>query len=133
MKPTEPERDEVRDFHAYLSEHARGQANALTARDLAAALDLGRHGDRRLRQLVHAANDAGLLVVADNGGYFIPSSPGEVDEAVGRLRSQAAQMMDRARRIENLAMQHFYSRQLSLLPSERNSRSTRSDSGVVFR
>jgi hypothetical protein len=115
LKPAEPSTDEVKVFYDFLTEHANGQAHAMTARDLAAELMLGKSGDRRLRQLVHAANEAGLLVVADNAGYFIPLFPSEVDEAVGRLRSQAAEMMERARLIESLSMSKFYSTQTSFL------------------
>ena len=113
-KPADPSAEEIKVFFAFLEERARGKANALPARDLSAYLMLGKNGDRRLRQLVHAANDAGMLVVADNGGYFLPTEPSEVDEAVARLRSQAAEMMERARRIECLASQKFYSTQMSL-------------------
>ena len=115
MKPAQPSTDQVKEFVAYLSRHANGRSNALTARNLTAALKLGANGDRYLRALVHAANDAGHLVVADNCGYFMPAEPSEVDEAIGRLRSQAAEMMERARRIESLSTQKFYSTQLTLL------------------
>ena len=114
MKLTDPHEQDVRDFYAYLTQHAQGRAQAITARDLGAALALGPNGDRALRALVHAANELGLLVVADNTGYFVPASPSEVEEAIGRLRSQATEMLERAKRIENLARQTFTAEQMSL-------------------
>jgi len=114
MKLSDPHEQDVRDFYAYLIQHAQGRAQAITARDLGAALALGPNGDRALRALVHAANELGLLVVADNAGYFVPTSPAEVEEAIGRLRSQATEMLERARRIESLALKTFSPEQMSL-------------------
>jgi len=114
MKLTEPHEQEVRYFYAHLAQHAQGRANAITARDLSAELTLGPNGDRALRALVHAANDLNLLVVADNAGYFVPASPAEVQEAIGRLRSQATEMLERAKRIESLASKTFSPEQIAL-------------------
>lgn len=122
MKTTTPEPNipsvneiQVREFHAHLATHAAGRTNAIPARDLVTALRLGANGDRLLRALAHRATELGLLLCADNSGYFVPSTPQEVEEMVGRLRSQAAEMNERARTIENLSVQHFYSHQMPLI------------------
>lgn len=107
--------DQARTLHDYLTLHASGHKQALPARQLISALGLGRNGDRELRALAHRAADLGLLICADNAGYFIPADPDEVKSMVARLRSQAAEMNERARRIETLAGAHFFSRQMALL------------------
>jgi len=104
----------VRRVFDHLSANARGKGGALPARTISAELELGPNGDRILRAAIHRANEINLLIVADNDGYFVPESMSEVEEAIGRLRSQAAEMMDRARRIEALASQTFYSTQMGL-------------------
>jgi MarR-like DNA-binding transcriptional regulator SgrR of sgrS sRNA len=100
-EPAPVDRDEVARFIGALR---TGRANARTARDLAAYLGCT---DRRLRQLAHAANEMGILVCADNAGYFLPAARTEVDETIGRLRSQSAEMTTRARRLEELANQRW--------------------------
>ena len=108
--------DEVRAFHAYLALHAQGRANAKTARQVANGMRLPPlNADRRLRAWAHAAADQGLLIVADNSGYFLPGDATEIAEAVGRLRAQGNQMLDRARRIEALADRQLRARQASFL------------------
>jgi hypothetical protein len=114
MKPTPPATTDVERFYHFVHTHAHGKANAITARNLGEALSLGASGDRKLRALVHAANESGLLIVADDSGYFEPDTPEECDESVGRLKSQAAEMLERARRIEALKVQHFYSTQMGM-------------------
>ena len=106
---------QVQDFYAYLKAHATGREHALPARALIAPLRLGSNGDRLLRALAHRATEMNLLVCADNSGYFVPLQATEVEEMVGRLRSQAQQMNERARRIESLSAQHFVSTQLPLI------------------
>ena len=81
-----------------------GRANAVTARQLAARYGIS---DRDARALADAAADAGLLVCADNHGYFRPATAAEVDETIGRLASQAARMSRRARIIRALADRAF--------------------------
>lgn len=106
---------QVNDFYAHLANVAAGRPNAIPARLLVATLRLGANGDRVLRALAHRATELGLLLCADNSGYFVPNAPAEVEEMVGRLRSQAAEMNQRAARIESLASTHFYSRQMPLI------------------
>jgi len=114
MKPTPPNTADVNRFYQFVHVHAHGKANAITARVLTESLNLGASGDRKLRALVHAANESGLLIVADDHGYFEPDTPEECDESVGRLMSQAAEMLERARRIEALKVQHFYATQMGM-------------------
>lgn len=114
MKQPAPNPADVDRFYQFIHLHAHGKANAITARVLAQSLGLGDNGDRKLRALVHAANESGLLIVADDHGYFEPDTPEECDESVGRLMSQAAEMIERARRIEALKVQHFYSTQMGM-------------------
>ena len=81
-----------------------GRAHARPARELSQHLSCT---DRRLRQLAHAANEIGILVCADNAGYYLPANREEVDETIGRLRSQSSEMTLRARRLEELANQRW--------------------------
>ena len=91
-------------FIDYLNRMRCGRANAILARDLKRALGFS---DRYCRTLAHEANNLGHLIIADNAGYFMPSSPAEIDECVGRLRSQGHKMLERANRIEKLARRKF--------------------------
>lgn len=94
-------------FIEYLRYRADGRANAIPARDLRYLLHLGPSGDRVLRYLAHEANEQGILVCADNSGYFIPTSPADVEETIRRLHSQGEKMIRRARRLEALAARFF--------------------------
>lgn len=102
--PRDTEPDEIQEFVERIGDIAYGKANARTARTLRATYG---YSDRQLRALVHAANEAGYLIVADNGGYFIPAGEEEVSEAVGRLNAQALEMLARARQIKELAFLRF--------------------------
>ena len=95
---------EMTTFVERLQTAARGRAQALTARQLR---DRWGYSDRALRALVHAANEAGHLIVACDCGYYVPIARGELDEPVRRLRSQALEMMARARQIEELGRLAF--------------------------
>ena len=72
-----------------------GRDNALTGRELAAALGLADsdgellpHWDRHIRALREAAINSGALVCADDRGYFQPASREETDASTGRRRKQ---------------------------------------------
>ena len=95
---------EVTTFLTRLQATTRGRANALTARQLR---ERWGYSDRTLRALVHAANEAGHLVVASDAGYYIPLSTRELDEPVRRLESQALEMLARARQIKELGRMAF--------------------------
>lgn len=101
---TRPNPDDVGEFVAYLTQAARGRGEAKRARELTGRLGFR---DRYLRSLAHEANRAGILVCADNAGYYIPADEAEVGETVGRLRSQAFEMLTRAALLERLAGGRF--------------------------
>lgn len=103
---------DVEVFVDHLRQHAVGRRRALTARAIRARLG---YADRYLRLLAHEATARGLLICADNAGYFVPASEAEVREAVGRLRSQASEMLARAEALERLARERFVAVQPSLL------------------
>ena len=98
-------------FVAHLQAHAVGRARALTAKHLGVALDVS---DRALRELAHEATEAGVLICAANAGYFVPATSTEVDETVGRLRSQAHEMLSRASTLARLAHDRFMPKPTSL-------------------
>lgn len=91
-------------FVARLRSVATGRAHAWTAKRLR---ERWGYNDRVLRALVHAANEQEHLVVASDAGYFIPTRREELDEPVRRLRSQALEMMGRAKLIEDLGAMAF--------------------------
>ncbi len=105
-------------FVAHLQSHAVGRAQAWTAKQLSAALDVS---DRALRELAHEATEAGVLVCADNAGYFVPATSTEVEETVGRLRSQAHEMLARAGALAKLAHERFAPKPASLFDPPRPS------------
>lgn len=84
----------------------RGRDHAVTAK----ALSVDGFSDRELRALIHEATERGVLVCADNAGYFVPTSRAEVDECVRRLKSQGQEMLARAMRLEKLAHRDFSGR-----------------------
>ncbi len=90
-KPTPSDDDGDR----FLAAVPHGRANALTGREIAAALGLTDndgallpHWDRHIRALREAAINAGALICADDNGYFIPSCREETDHSLGRRRKQ---------------------------------------------
>lgn len=96
--------DDIGTLVDYLTAAARGKAEAKTARALRDRLGFR---DRYLRILVHEANVAGVLICADNAGYYIPQAAADVAETVHRLRSQAFEMLTRAKLLEKLAGERF--------------------------
>lgn len=78
---------------------AFGRTRARRGKVLAEALGVS---DRAVRSLAHDATKAGVLVCADNAGYYV-GTPEEVRETVHRLRSQAFEMLSRASQLERAA------------------------------
>lgn len=105
--PTPPADDEIKQFYDQLRQHASGQSNAKTARQLVRLLNLGRNGDRRLRQLANAATESGMLVCTGNAGYWLPATEQEAEETIGRLHSQGIKMLERARELRVLVSRQF--------------------------
>jgi hypothetical protein len=101
--------DDVRAFHAWLKINAKGKACAKTARAIVRSPMLG-FDARELRALAHRAIEMGILICADNDGYFVPTKLVEVDANVGRLRVQGIEMMTRAKALDALARQAFAER-----------------------
>lgn len=99
--------DQVAEFVDYVTAKANGRMHARKERQIVADLRLGKHGDRLIRALVNAANSAGHLVCTGNAGYWIASSPDDIRETTGRLRSQARKMLRRADEIERQAARKF--------------------------
>lgn len=104
MTGSDAHADDIGTLVEYLSQAARGKAEAKTARELRDRIGFR---DRYLRVLVHAANAAGILICADNAGYYIPQAADDVRETVARLRSQAFEMLSRAAMLERLAGARF--------------------------
>ena len=83
------------DVARFLAAVPYGRDNALTGRELAAALGLADsdgellpHWDRHIRALRETAINSGALVCADDNGYFQPASREETDASTGRRRKQ---------------------------------------------
>lgn len=91
-------------LHWFVGALEHGRGNAQPAKVLGVRLGTT---DRALRVLAHAATERGILICADNAGYFIPTSPDEVTVAIGRLRSQAFEMLTRAKTLERLARERW--------------------------
>jgi hypothetical protein len=92
--------DQVQSFVEWLRTNAFGRDNAKTALQVSVALELGRRasgrivdGDRICRALANAARKSGQPVCSGNNGYWLPASPEEADETIGRLKSQGADML----------------------------------------
>lgn len=96
-------------FVAYLRGNARGRDSALTARRLCPVfgLPVTESGMRVFRALVHEAIESGELICTGNTGYYVPSSLDEIRETVGRLRSEAHELLERASATERLARECF--------------------------
>lgn len=96
-------------FVAFLRAFAVGEAQAKTAATLCAGLDLPDtpQSRRNLRACAQHASKAGHLVCSGNAGYFVPASAQEAKGTVGRLRSEAHEMLARATRTERLMARTF--------------------------
>lgn len=105
---TEPAGADAADVLAFveaLRGGARGAKRAIRARKLA-PLVFGREhvagADRKLRALAHGATALGHPIASGNSGYFYATTPDELDEVIGRLRSQAMRELERVRKLESL-------------------------------
>lgn len=114
MKHPKAKSASVDAFCAYLQQNANGRPNAIFGRHLAVALRLGKNWDRKLRALANAANAKGVLVCTGDRGYFIAASFDEVEETIGRLESQALDMLKRIKTIRALAARNFPAEHLAL-------------------
>lgn len=92
--PAAPTRAELERFVAVVP---HGSANAITAAKLCHALGIVPDGSvpddnhkRVIRNLREHAYMAGVVVLGDNGGYFIPESMADGEEAFGRRLGMAA-------------------------------------------
>lgn len=96
-------------FVAYLQHYACGEAHAKTATTILAALDLPATSQarRELRACAQHAIRSGRLVCSGNAGYFVPATPKEALSATTRLRSEAYELMRRAKRADQLAAEQF--------------------------
>lgn len=99
--PAAPTDSELRRFIAAVP---RGSANAITAAELCHRLGYVERGriptdnDKRvIRNLREHAYTAGVVVLGDNSGYFIPTSLEDGERAFGRRLSQAHDMIDGVR------------------------------------
>lgn len=111
------------DLFGWLSKNAVGVAQAKRA--TAIKRELG-YDDRYVRLLAKTALEHGHLVCTGNAGYFVPANRVECQETIGRLRSQAFEMLDRAKRLEREADDHFDSE-----PEPRPSRTPLLDSAEL--
>jgi hypothetical protein len=96
---------------------ARGRKNAWPAKQLGddlgyAAKDV-RDG-RLLRLLAAEAVGQGFPLCTDNAGYFWPTSAGEADEAIRRLRSAGKALLRRADALQEAVEAEFGSKSSSL-------------------
>jgi hypothetical protein len=96
-------------FLAYLRAYAVGAAHAQTAVTICAALGLepNENSRRQLRACAHQASRSGALICAGQRGYYVPSSPDEVKATTNRLRSDAGELWERAKRMEQIAERAF--------------------------
>ena len=110
MNQTKPTftQEHIQIFVDYLTTHAQGRGNAKTSRHIIAALALGKHGDRILRALAHAATESGHLICTGNDGYWLPATADEAEETIGRLHSQGQEMLRRAQSLRTLVHQKFH-------------------------
>lgn len=96
-------------FVSYLRAFAVGSQHAQTAVTICAALglDSGEGSRRALRACAHQASRCGVLICSGQTGYYVPGSPADVRATTTRLRSEAAELKERADRMEQIALIHF--------------------------
>jgi len=96
-------------FVAFLAAYACGEAHAMTATTLirALALEDTEQSRREIRACAQHAVRSGRLVCTGQRGYYVPASPSEVLASTRRLKSEAGELWRRARRVEQLAAEHF--------------------------
>jgi hypothetical protein len=96
-------------FVAYLRAFAVGSTHAQTAVTICHALALEPTEDsrRQLRACAQQASRCGVLLCSGQKGYYLPVSPGDAMASPRRLRSQAYEMIRRAKAEEELIASHF--------------------------
>ncbi len=96
-------------FVAYLQAHAVGSNQARTALTICGALALEPNEDsrRQLRACAQQASHCGVLICSGQKGYYVPATPSDVLATTRRLRSEAGELWDRAKRLDRLASDHF--------------------------
>lgn len=99
-------------LHDFLAALPVGRENAMTGRRLADALGTD---DRTLRELIRQANEANVLVSADDAGYFVPLTADEAMPSVWRKQSQISTSQRRVRKELALIYQRFHPEQERLL------------------
>lgn len=104
-EPTGPDKADILAFVETLRGAARGRKRAIPARKLATLVFGIEHAggkDRKLRALAHAATDLGHPIGTGNAGYWYCASAEELNETIGRIRSQAMRELARVRKLEGL-------------------------------
>lgn len=96
-------------FVTYLQHYAVGASQAQTAVTICGALGLepNENSRRALRSCAEQASRCGVLLCSGQRGYYLPNSPAEVLTTTRRLRSDAGELWDRAKRMDRLAAAHF--------------------------
>jgi hypothetical protein len=129
-EPSGPDRADILAFVETLRGSARGRRKAITARALA-PLVFGNDGAagaaRKFRALAHAATALGHPIGSGNGGYWYCATPNELDETIGRLRSEALHMLVRVSKLEALRDQLQRERDGQVFDAPRLTSATASD------
>jgi hypothetical protein len=101
-------------FVAYLRAVAVGANHAQTAVTICAALGLepNEQSRRSLRACAHQASRCGVLVCSGQSGYYLATSPQDVQPTTARLRREAGELWKRAQRMDQLAAVTFVIREL---------------------
>ena len=109
-------------FVSYLHAYAVGADKAQTAVTICAALGLAPNEQSRriLRACAQQASRDGHLVCSGQKGYYVPSSPAEVQASTARLRAEAGELWKRAKRVDQLAAERFELRDLPELSTTGN-------------
>ena len=93
-------------FYRFLNENAKGKVNAIKAPELRKRLQLEPEPPRMnggyalFRHLASAATKAGMPVVGDHNGYYVPATEEEALDSAFDLRSRASSLMARADALE---------------------------------
>lgn len=84
-----------------LSAH-QGRDNGICAKDLAARLGVP---PRRLRRLISAAREDGIAICGKpESGYFVPTTPDELEETCAFLEHRALHSLRKLSRMKRVAL-----------------------------
>jgi len=105
VKPTGPDAADIRSLIEVMQRQARGKKRAMRWKELAREVFGAAYAekkDRRIRALARAARMLGVPIASGNKGYFLATTPEDLNEVIRRQHSQAMKELESVRQLKQL-------------------------------